>query len=384
MTAGNITRRGAHSWRLKFETGERDPLTARRRTRYVTVNGTKKDAQRELTRLLSEVDNGISVDPSTLTVTDYLRMWLTGAAHLSGKTRERYDDLIEQQIIPHLGTLPVQKLRPTNIADWHAILLRAGGKNGRPLSARTVTSAHRVLHTALAEAARLERVGRNVAGMVRPPKAAAPEIEILKADQVGELLAKLDGHRLYPIAALALGTGLRRGELCALRWGNIDLDRARLRVENAMEQTRTAIRLKEPKTRHGRRTLALPAAVVEALRAHRTEQLQQRLLFGLGRPTADDFVFSLPDGSPWEPNYLSRVWRHTMTTRKLPPIGLHAVRHTHASALIAGGIDVLTIAKRLGHGTPAFTLSVYGHLFADTDAAAARAIDVAMGAKPQT
>lgn len=319
-----------------------------------------------------------------MTVADYLPTWLAGANHLSGKTRERYGDLIEQQIIPHLGNLPVQKLRPANIADWHAILLRAGGKGGRPLSARTVTSAHRVLHTALADAARLERVGRNVAGMVRPPKAAAPEIEILKADQVGELLAKLNGHRLYPIAALALGTGLRRGELSALRWGDVDFDKARLRVENAMEQTRTAIRLKEPKTRHGRRTLKLPAAVVDTLRAHRTEQLQQRLLFGLGRSTADDFVFTLPDGSPWEPNYLSRVWRHAMITRKLPPIGLHALRHTHASALIAAGIDVLTIARRLGHGTPAFTLSVYGHLFADTDAAAARAIDVAMGAKPQT
>jgi integrase len=384
MTAGSIARRGAHSWRIKYEAGERDVKTGKRATRWVTVNGTKKEAQKELTRLLSAIDSGISVDPSTLTVVEHLRAWLSRAGHLSGKTRERYGDFIEQQIVPHLGSLPLQKLRPAHIADWHDVLLRVGGKNRRPLSARTVGHAHRVLHVALADAARVELLGRNVAGMVHPPKVMPAEIEILKADQLSAMVAKLEGHRLLPIAILVLGTGLRRGEICALRWGDIDLDKARLRVNNAMEQTRQAIRLKEPKTRHGRRTLALPASAVETLRAHRAAQLHQRLLLGLGRSTLDDFVFTLPDGMPWGPNYLSRVWRYAMGALGLPPIGLHSLRHSHASALIAAGIDALTIAKRLGHGSPAFTLAVYGHLFADTDSAAAQAIDDALGARPQT
>src|SRR5262245_41646870 len=136
--AGSITRRGPSSWRLKFEAGARDPATGKRQTRYVTVRGTKRDAQRKLTALLAAVDNGTAVDPSRVTVAQHLRSWLDGADHLANKTRERYSELIDQQIIPHLGGIAIQKLRPTHIADWHATLLRSGGKGGRPLSARTV------------------------------------------------------------------------------------------------------------------------------------------------------------------------------------------------------------------------------------------------------
>jgi integrase len=121
--------------------------------------------------------------------------------------------------------------------------------------------------------------------------------------------------------------------------------------------------------------------VIDALRAHWLEQLEFRFALGLGRPVPQDLVFTLPDGSPWGPDYLSRVWRLAMVALGLPRVGLHSLRHAHASALIAAGVDVLTISRRLGHATPAFTLVVYGHLFANTDAAAAKAIDVALGAK---
>jgi len=218
---GNITRRGERSWRLKFEGGERDQNTGRR-TRYVTVRGTKRDAQRELTRLLAAVDNGTVVDPSRVTVAEYLRDWLQQADHLANKTRSRYRQLAEQQVIPHLGATPLQKLRPAHIADWHAGLLRSGGQDGRPLSARTVGHAHRLLHTALARAAQLELVGRNVASMVHPPKVDAEEVVILTADQIGDVLTKLTGSRPGPIVAIALGAGLRRGEICGFRWGDID------------------------------------------------------------------------------------------------------------------------------------------------------------------
>ena len=223
-------------------------------------------------------------------------------------------------------------------------------------------------------------VGRNVASAVRPPKVDAEEIVILSADQIGDVLAKLAGHRLAPIAAVAIGAGLRRGEICALRWGAIDLEAGALRVECAMEQTRAGLRVKEPKTRHGRRTIVLPGFVVDALHAHRREQLEQRLALGLGRSEPRDLVFTLPDGSPWGPDYLSRCWHRATLALGLPLVGLHALRHSHASALIAAGIDPLTISRRLGHGTPAFTLATYGHLFSNTDTAAARAIEGALGA----
>jgi integrase len=379
--SGNITKRGARSWRLKFEGDERDPLTGKRQTRYVTVRGTKKDAQRELIRLMAEVENGTAVDPSRITVAGYLREWLTNADHLANKTRERYRGLVEQQIVPHIGRFILQKLRPAHIAEWHATLLRSGGSEGRPLSARTVGHAHRVLHTALARATQFEIVGRNVASTVRPPKVKTEEVVILTSNQISDVLTKLEGHRLLPIVAVALGAGLRRGELCALRWGDVDLAGGSLRVEVALEQTRAGLRVKEPKTRHGRRVIALPSFVMGTLQTHWREQVEQRLALGLGRPSSGDLVFTLPDGSPWGPDYLSRCWRRTTQSLGLPTVGLHSLRHSHASALIAAGVDPLTISRRLGHGTPAFTLATYGHLFANTDAAAASAIDAAMGVR---
>lgn len=377
---GNITRRGKASWRLKFDL-DRDPATGERMTRFVTVKGKRQDAERELTRLLTAADAGSFVDPSKVTVADYIRQWLDGAGELAGKTRERYRQLAEQQIVPHLGAVALQKLRPVQVETWHATLAKSGGKDGRPLSARTVGHAHRVLHRALARAVAAEVVSRNVASVIRPPKVEAAEVAILSAAQIGDVLRKLDGHSLFPLVVVALATGLRRGELCGLRWSDVDLvtnTAATLKVERSLEETGEGLRFKPPKTKHGRRTVALPASAVEALRVHRRQQLEQRLAVGLGRPDAEALVFAMPDGSPRSPDNLSRDWRRTVVAHKLPPVMFHALRHSHASALIAARVDVLTISRRLGHGSPAFTLTVYGHLFSNTDAAAAQAIEAAM------
>lgn len=133
--SGNITRRGTHSWRLKFENGERDAVTGKRRTRYVTLRGTKKDAQRELIRLLAEAETGTAVDPSKVTLAEYVRSWLDASNDLSPKTLERYRQLAEGQTIPHLGSTELQKLRPGQIHDWHTMLLKSGGAGGRALAA---------------------------------------------------------------------------------------------------------------------------------------------------------------------------------------------------------------------------------------------------------
>jgi integrase len=374
---GNLTKRGSTSWRLKYEAG-RD-VKGKRQTRYVTIKGPKKAAQAELVRLLAEIDNGTSVDPSKLTVADYLRNWLDGAEGLSGKTAERYRQLAEQQVIPHLGATPLQKLRPAQIQGWHSTLLRTGGKDGNPLSARTVGHAHRVLHAALARAANVEIISRNVAAVVRPPKVEAAEVQILTGPQIAEVLTRLEGHALQTITKVAFGSGARRGELCALRWGDVDFEGATIRIERSLEETKAGLRVKPPKSKHGRRTVTVPGATVEALRSHRVRQIEQRLVLGQGRLGPDDLVFTMPDGRTQSPDNLSRDWRRAVLVLGLPTVMFHALRHTHASCLIAGGVDVLTISRRLGHGTPAFTLTVYGHLFAPTDAAAARAIDAAMG-----
>ena len=165
---GNITRRGKSSWRLKFDHCI-EPVTGKRRTHYVTIRGKRQDAERELTRLVHDAHNGTLIEPSKVTVAEYIRAWLNGAHGLSPKTAERYWQLTEHQIIPYLGTLHLQKLKPAQVQNWHGTIMREGGKDGRPLSARTVGHAHRVLHRALQRAVENETLLRNVASVIRPP-----------------------------------------------------------------------------------------------------------------------------------------------------------------------------------------------------------------------
>jgi integrase len=373
---GNITKRGANSWRIKFDL-ESD-ASGKRQTRYVTVKGTRKDAERELTRLLGTANNGTFVEANQSTIGEHVRNWLDGAHGLSGKTVERYRELAERQIIPHVGTIPIQKLKPMHVQQWHNALLARGGKDGAALGPRTVGHSHRLLHRILAHAVKAEIVSRNVASVIPPPKVAETEIEILKADQIGPVTAALAGHWLQPIAILALATGARRGEILALTWGAIDLDKASVKIERSLEQTKAGLKFKAPKTRTSKRVVSLPPTAVEALREHRRRQLEARLALGQGRPDSDTLVFSNIEGNPIPPVNFSRDWARFVKARKLPTVSFHALRHTHVSALIARGVDVLTISRRIGHANAAITLRVYGHMFEQNDGAAVNAIEAAL------
>jgi integrase len=231
-------------------------------------------------------------------------------------------------------------------------------------------------------------INRNVVAVWSPPKLEDKEVEILDAPAVPIVLAKIAGHDLGPIVTAALASGCRRGELLAVAWSHIDLDGARVRIERSVEQTRkedggSVLRLKTPKTKAGRRTLSLPASAVTVLRQHKVAQMQLRLQLGLGKLPDDAFVFCRPDGSIYPPNDLSRDWARACKALGLPRVSFHALRHTHASALISSGMDVVAISKRLGHKSPTTTLRIYAHLFARLakDAAAAGIIEAAMGGK---
>jgi integrase len=168
---------------------------------------------------------------------------------------------------------------------------------------------------------------------------------------------------------------MRRGELCGLAWGAVDLDKAVVQVERSLEQTQAGLRFKSPKTRSGRRTISLAGSTVETMRARRRRQLEQRLLLGMGKLTDEDLVFAKPDGAPYPPNDLSRDWWRATIALDLPRVSFHALRHTHASALIAAGLDVVAVSKRLGHSSPTVTLGVYSHLFHTSDTRAADAVE---------
>jgi integrase len=380
---GNITRRGKSSWRLKIERESDTP--GKRKYFTETVRGKRQDAEKRLTELLGQTDAGTLVDRARTTVAEHVRAWID-AAEVQPKTRERYRQLCEQQIVPHLGTTELQKLKPATIDAWHVTLLVRGGKDGRPLSARTVGHAHRVLHVAIKKAVKAEVLARNVVSVFSPPKVEDDEVEILDDADVPAVRAKRAGHVLGPIASTALATGCRRGELLALAWGCLDLDRATISIERSLEQTKKQgekgceLRFKRPKTKAGVRTLSLPASAVAILRKHRQSQLELRLQLGLGKLPDDALVFCRPDGSPIPPNDVSRDWARVCASKDLPQVSFHALRHTHASALISSGMDVVAISKRLGHKSPTTTLRIYAHLFAKLakDAAAADAIEAVM------
>jgi integrase len=370
---GSIIKRGTRSYRLKYDL-PRGP-TGERRIAYRTFRGAKSDAEKALRAILAAQDKGVVVDPSKITVGQYLSSWLEDKAPqtVGAKTLERYEGLVRNQITPHLGNIRLQALRPADIERWLQVLI----KEGR-LSSRSIRHAHGAFRVALQHATRMETIPRNVAKVVQPPPLTRKEIQILTADQLSETLNKLAGHPLHPIAAFALGTGARRGEIAALRWSDIDLDNARVRIERALEQTKGQLRVKQPKTAAGRRKISLPAFTVTALRDYRREQLELRLKLGIGQIPKDAPLFGDLEGNWLEPHLITNRWRRAIRNRKLPPVTFHALRHTHASALINKGLDVVAVSKRLGHASPALTLSVYAHLFKRDDSAAAAAIDAVL------
>lgn len=231
------------------------------------------------------------------------------AHNLSPKTAERYRELAARQIARHIGAHALQKLKSEHVRTWHGTLI------GEGLSPRTVGP----------------------------------------AEQITDALAKLEGHPLLPIAALALATGLRRGELLGLQWGDVGLDAGTLRVERSVEETKAGLRVKPPKTKRGRRNLNLPPETIAMLRAHKVETLKVRLALGMANIVSDTLVFSTVGGDLLSPDNLSRDWRRVSTSRKLPRVSFHALRHTHASVLIRKGVDILTISRRLGHYKPSIT-----------------------------
>jgi integrase len=386
VSRGHIRRRGRNSWEIKIELGT-DTRTGKRQTRYHSCKGSRKDAQAELTRLLSTMDKGGYVEPSRLSVTDFLARWDRDWAsmNVSPKTLERYRQLIMLNIVPHIGALSVQRLRPVDLNELYAKLLRSGGRprppkaaEGKPvpLAPRTVGHVHRVLHRALGHAALWGVVGHNVAAVVSPPSVPEAEITILSQDQIDATLRHLEGRTLRPIVTFLLGTGARRGEALALRWKDLDLEKGKVLIERSLEQTKAGLRVKSPKTRKGRRNISISASLVAELRAHRARQQELRFKLGMGRVPDDGLVFALSDGSARSPHWLTQKFALAMAELGIE-CSLHSLRHCHVSQLIAAGMDVLTISRRIGHASPEITLRVYGHWFGNTDAKAAEIMEAA-------
>jgi integrase len=372
---GNLTRRGKSSWRLKFDAG-RDHA-GNRITKFVTLRGTRAQAQAEAAKIIASTVTGAFVDPSAETTATFCERWLRdwANANVSNRTWIKYATLLRKHLVARVGSIPIQKLRAADLQMIYATMAADG------LADRTRLNCHRCIHTMLKHAAQWGVVARNVANLVDAPRVKAREIEILTPAEVQSVLDRLREQPLYAIAATLIGTGLRRSELLALRWKNVDLNRGTLRVEQALEHTkRGGLVFKEPKSRHGRRTVTLAPTTVAVLQDHWKAQQQQRLMLGQGRAPSDVLVFGNWDGSARSPDALTRQWARAMKRAGLK-VSLHSLRHTHASTLIAAGLDVLTISRRLGHATPVLVLTTYGHILHDQTDRAAAIIEAALAEK---
>ncbi|PSO19774.1 tyrosine-type recombinase/integrase [Bradyrhizobium sp. MOS002] len=367
---GHIRRRGERSWELKYDVGT--DASGKRKTRYATFKGTKREAAIELAKLVAAAAAGEQVDPTRMTLSEFLERWERDwvQANVSPKTAERYGDLLRLHVRPHIGATRIQKLRAVHLTELY-------GKLSAALAARTIGHVHRVLHQALSHAVNWDLLSTNPSAKVSPPRVEQEEVEILTATEIRAVLSKAQGRTIHRIASLALATGMRRGEILALRWQDVDLDQSRITVARSLEQTAKGLRFKEPKTRHGRRTITLPASAVSDLRAHWKALQELRLALGAGKSPPESLVFSDLDGGPRRPDGISQSWRKIAASAKVEAT-FHSLRHTHASHLIAANVDLLTISRRLGHASPTITLAIYGHLMPQTDEKAALAIEAAM------
>jgi integrase len=223
-----------------------------------------------------------------------------------------------------------------------------------------------VLGGALRDAERDGIVVKNVCKIQKAPK--VPETEMVIVQDVPAFIARIAGARLYVPAVVALCTGLRLGELLALRDRRLDLDRKVMEVAEALEETKAkGIVFKTPKSKAGRRKLTLPDIAVDALREHRKQLLELRMKLALGKLGPDDLLFPNLDGGPQRPSSVSSDWGELAERIGMPEITFHSLRHSHVSQLIASGVDIVTISKRLGHAKPSVTLAIYSHMFHTDD-----------------
>jgi integrase len=258
---GHIRERSPGHWAVILDV--RDPETGKRKRRWHSFKGTKRQAQIECARLISEIQRGTYLEPNKTTLAQFLDQWLDDIKpRVTPKTHERYEQVCRKNIAPLLGAVALPKLKPAQISQAYVKALASGRRNGNGgLSARTVHHMHVILKGALAQAVKWEMLVRNPADAVDPPRTSPATMKAYDLAQTAELIEAVRGKRIFVPTILAILCGLRRGEIVALRWRNVDLVAAQLAIVQSAEQTKAGVRYKEPKSGRAR-TVALSATVV--------------------------------------------------------------------------------------------------------------------------
>ncbi len=379
--AGHVEKRG-DSWRVVIEAGM-DVATGRRKRIVRSGIASRQEAQRLLRKLLSDLEEQTFVTPSRLTVDAYLDHWLEGHSMVaSSNTLEIYRVQVRAYVGPHIGSKPMQLLTPSGLDDLYSTLLRRGRRDGKGLALKTVRNVHVMLHRALQDAVANDLIRRNPAARAKPPssrRAKNPPTErpTWNRSQAESFLGYVRQDRLRALYLLALTTGLRRSEALGLTWEYVDFTGGSLAVVQVVVEVNHQPTFKPiPKTDRSRRRLALDDTTIAALKEHRRNQLEERLLHGDAYMNLE-LVFSREDGFPLGPSWLSRKLVHLAKAAGVPdlsPRPFHGLRHTYGTLALEAGVPIEVISKRLGHASIATTADIYQHLRPGTDRDAAERV----------
>lgn len=342
-----------------------DPETGDRRQRQRSWD-TRKEAERGLPQWLVEIGQGVAVDHSALTVAGLFDLWLAEKERqgLLPNTLAGYRISVQTHIAPRLGRVRAQALAPAMIQRFYAQMQAAGH------SPRVIYGCHRRLRQAFTMAYRLEIVPRNVTDAVTPPRLPRTEREPWTRPQVLVFLAVADQHAMRPLWTVEMHSGMRLGELVALRWRDVTLDgddAGLVRIRQAVSVEKGGLRFRDPKTPTSRRAFRLPPSVTLALKLHAVRQHARRRLVGdLWRD--NDLIFAGAFGDPLHPDTVRRHYKRLCREACVPAAHFHDLRHTYTTHMVAAGASLQTLARRLGHASADVTLDIYTHAVAEKDA----------------
>lgn len=364
---GYIRQRAKNTWNITIEL-PKDEINGKRKRKYYTIKGSKKEAEKFLTEKLRERDTGILIDTKKMKFGEYLDYWKDKTfSNLEITTKEGYIQKIDKHIKPYLANILLENLKPLHLQNFYEEKLKNGKLDGKGgLSARTVLALHRIIHSALEQAVKWQLVIRNVAECVEPPKAKKYEAKFLTDKQTEELIQKAKNTDIYIPIMLAVYTGARRGEVLGLNWNNVDLKKGIIKIVDNLCATKNGLIIKQPKTNNGIRTIAISKSLITILKNHKVNQMKNKMR--LGKYYNDNnMVCCYEDGHLFNPKRFSAKFNELLQKNDLPMIRFHDLRHSHASLLVKMGVQPKEISARLGHSNIGITMDLYSHLYEETD-----------------